>query len=191
MKTIRLPVTSLFMSFLMAGVAAAAEPGNRLPPILKVDGLYVFDGSEDDLVKVLEVSPETGWARVQTKAGESWVNINNVTTVTPISREAALKTELRAKADFIRDGAMAISSAIDAYAARNNLAMDASFKWEDIRKFIPNDAPAYNSGGKDATGRPYIFGSKIEDHVKVHPETIKECAPVMENSDAYWGKFKS
>lgn len=182
----------LCLSVLLAGSAAGgAEPGNRLPPFLKVNAIYIFDGNEDDLVKVLEVSPETGWARVQTKAGESWVNISNVTTVTPISKEEALKSELKAKADFIRDGAVAISAAIDGYAAKNNLAMDAPFKWEDIRKFIPPTAPVYNSGGKDVTGRPYVFGSKIEDHVKVNPDTIRECAPVMEDSDAYWGKFKS
>ncbi len=189
MKTNR-PVLSLLFSLALAG-PAAAQSGNHLPPFLKVDGIYIFDGNEDDLVKVLEVAPESGWVRVRSKAGENWVNISNVTTVTPISREAALKTELKEKADFIRDGAIAISAAIDAYAAKNNLAVNASFKWEDIRKFIPSSAPAYNSGGKDVTGRPYIFGSKIEDHVKVNPDTIKECAPVMEDSDAYWGKFKS
>lgn len=190
MNTTRL-LRPLLLSVLLAGPAVAADAGNRLPPFLKVDGIYIFDGNEEDMVKVLEVSPETGWARVQSKAGESWVNVGNVTTVTPISKEAAMKSELKAKADFIRDGAMAISAAIDAYAAKNNLAMSASFKWEEIRKFIPSTAPAYNSGGKDVTGRPYIFGSKIEDHVKVNPDTIKECAPVMEDSDAYWGRFKS
>ena len=83
----------------------------------------------------LEIS-DTGWMRVQTKSGESWVNISSLTTITPITKEQAAKSELRAKADFIIDGAQQISDAIDAYAAKNNLPPTASFKWADIRKFI-------------------------------------------------------
>lgn len=174
----------LLALLLLVGPAFASTP----PPFLKVDGVYIFDGSEDDLVKVLEIS-ESGWCRVMTKAGESWVNINNVTTVTPISKEAAMKTELKAKADFIREGAVTISTAIDAFAVKHNLPVGSSFKWEDIRKFIPAEAPVYNSAGKDVTGRPYLLG-KVEDHVKVNPDTIKECSPVIEDAEAYWGKFK-
>ncbi len=48
----------------------------------------------------------------------------------------------------------------------------------------------YNSDGKDVTGRPYLFGKKIQNGVKVNPETIKEVAPVIDDEDAYWGKFK-
>ena len=179
------PLLSLFVVFL----AAPFSHGAGLPPFLKVDGVYIFDGNGEDLVKVLEVS-DTGWCRVQTKAGESWVNVSNVTTIAPVSRETAMTSELRGKADFVRDEAMAISTAIDDYAAKNNLPMTASFKWEDIRKFIPSGTPAYNSGGKDITGRPFIFGAKVGDHVKVNADTIKECAPVIDDADGYWGKFK-
>ena len=48
----------------------------------------------------------------------------------------------------------------------------------------------YNSDGKDVTGRPYLFGKKIGAGVKVNPETIKEVAPVIDNAETYWGKFK-
>lgn len=180
----------LMSMVLLAGASAFAQAPGRLPAFIKTDSVYVLDGNENDLVKILEIAPDTTWVRVQTKAGESWVNLNNVTTITPISREEAMKTEMKEKADFIRDGAIAISAAIDDYAAKHNLPMNASFKWEDIRKFLKPGTPVYNSGGKDVTGRPYIFGSKIEDHVKVNADTIKECSPVIEDSDAYWGKFK-
>ena len=163
-------------------------PG-KLPPFLKVDGLYYLDGNEDDLVKVLELSPETGWMRVQIKGAESWVNVANLSTVTPISKEAAAKLQLREEADYILTGANEIADAIDAYATKNNLPPGASFKWQDIRKFLKPDASTYNSDGKDVTGRPYIFG-KVSDGVKVNPETVKEVAPVIDDADAYWGKFK-
>lgn len=182
------------LSFVLAAASPAQTAphplGGRLPDFIKVDGVYVFDGNEDDLIKVLEVPKDTQWVRVQTKAGESWVNLNNITTVTPISREAALKTEMKEKADFIRDGAMAISAAIDEYAAKHDAGVNDSFKWEDIRKFLKPNTPVYNSSGKDVTGRPYLFGAKIQDHVKVNADTIKECSPVIEDADAYWGKFK-
>ena len=162
----------------------------KLPPFLKVDGLYYLDGNEDDLVKVLELSPETGWVRVQAKGTESWVNVANLSTVTPVSKEAASKLQLREEADYILTGANEIGDAIDAYASKNNLPPGASFKWQDIRKFLKPDASVYNSDGKDVTGRPYLFGKKIESGVKVNPETIKEVAPVIDDADAYWGKFK-
>ena len=163
-------------------------PG-KIPPFLKVDGMYLLDGNEDDFVKVLELS-DTGWMRVQTKDTESWVNISSLTTVTPISKEQAEKTELHAKADFILDGAQQISDAIDAYAAKNNLPPTASFKWADIRKFLKPGTPIYDSNGKDVDGRPYDFGAKIGDHVKVNAETIKELSSVIDDPEAYWGKFK-
>ncbi len=169
--------------------AASREP-SKLPPFLKVDGLYYLDGNEDDLVKVLELSPESGWIRVQTKGNESWVNVTNLSTVTPVSKEAAAKLQLREEADYILTGANEISDAIDAYAAKNNLPPNASFKWADIRKFLKPDASVYNSDGKDVTGRPYLFGKKIESGVKVNPETLREVAPVIDDADAYWGKFK-
>ena len=165
------------------------EPG-KLPPFLKVDGLYYLDGNEDDLVKVLELSPESGWIRVQTKGSESWVNVANLSTVTPVSKEAAAKLQLREEADYILTGANEISDAIDAYAAKNNLPPNASFKWADIRKFLKPDASTYNSDGKDVTGRPYLFGKQIQAGVKVNPETLREVAPVIDDADAYWGKFK-
>ncbi len=163
--------------------------GSNLPPFLKVDNIYILNGNEDDLVRVLELSG-TGWMRVQSKVGESWVNVYNLTTITPVSKEAAAKTETHQKADFIRDGAQAIGEAIDAYAAKNNLAPGTPFKWSDIRKFLKQGTTIYESGGKDLTGRPYIFGTKLEDHVKVNPDTIKELSPMIDDPDDYWGKFK-
>lgn len=171
-------------------VHAQTPAGGKLPPFLKVDGIYYLDGNEDDLVKVLELSPETGWIRVQAKGTESWVNVANLSTVTPVSKEAAAKLQLREEADYILAGANEISDAIDAYASKNNLPPGASFKWQDIRKFLKPDASVYNSDGKDVTGRPYLFGKKIENGVKVHPDTVKEVAPVIDNADTYWGKFK-
>ena len=173
-----------------AQTTPSRDTAGKLPPFLKVDGLYYLDGNEDDLVKVLELSPETGWIRVQAKGTESWVNVANLSTITPISKEAATKLQLREEADYILAGANEISDAIDAYASKNNLSPNASFKWQDIRKFLKTDASTYNSDGKDVTGRPYLFGKKIEDGVKVNPETIKEVAPVIEDANAYWGKFK-
>ena len=161
----------------------------KVPPFLKVDGMYVLDGNEDDFIKVLELS-ETGWMRVQTKSGESWVNLASLTTITPVSKEQVAKSELREKADFIRDGAQQISDAIDAYAAKNNLPPTASFKWSDIRPFTKSDTPIHDSGGKDVVGRPYEFGAKIADHVKVNAETVKEVSAAIDDPDAYWGKFK-
>ena len=169
--------------------APALHGEAKLPPFLKVDGLYYLDGNEDDLVHVLELSPETGWMRVQAKGTESWVNVTNLSTITPVSKEAATKLQLREEADYILTGATEISEAIDAYATKNNLPRDATFKWQDIRKFLKSDASVYNSDGKDVTGRPYVFG-KVSDGVKVSPDTIKEVAPAIEDADAYWSKFK-
>ena len=173
--------------------AGKVEPvhvnGTNLPPFLSVDGIYVLNGNEEDMVRILELS-DTGWMRVQSKAGESWVNVHNLTIITPVSKEAAAQTESRQKADFIRDGAQAISDAIDAYATKNNLAPTASCKWKDIRPFLKPGTTIYESGGKDVIGRPYLFGAKIEDHVKVSPDTIRELSPMIEDPDAYWGKFK-
>lgn len=173
--------------------AGKVEPvhvnGQNLPPFLTVDGIYILNGNDEDMVRVLELS-DTGWMRVESKAGESWVNVHNLTIITPVSKEAAAKTESRQKADFIRDGAQSISDAIDAYATKNNLPLTASFKWQDIRKFLKPGTTIYESGGKDVVGRPYIFGAKIEDHVKVSPETIKELSPMIDDPDTYWGKFK-
>ena len=168
---------------------AVAAP-SKLPPFLKVDGMYTFDGNDEDLIKVTELSPETGWVRVETKGGESWVNVANLTTITPVSKEVAAKTELRAKADFILDNLQTIQQAINDYATTNNLPPTAPFTWKDIRKFIRPETTAYNSGGNDVTGRPYVFGTKIEDGVKVSADTIKELAPVIDDPDSYWGKFK-
>ncbi len=186
---------SFLLCLPLAGAALLVLPllahaEGKLPPFLKADGIYVFDGNEDDVVKVLELT-DTSWIKVQSRAGESWVNMDNVTTVTPISKEAAQKTELKEKADFILDGAQAIGMAIDAYAAKQNLPATASFKWEDIRKFLKPNSPAYNSSGKDVTGRPYIFGARISDGVKINADTIKEFGAVISDPDAYWGKFKS
>ena len=163
--------------------------GSNLPPFLKNGDIYILNGNEEDLVRVLELS-NTGWMRVQSKVGESWVNVLNLTTITPVSKEAAAKTETYQKADYIRDGAQAISDAIDAYAARNNLPPNASFKWADIRRFLKPGTIIYESAGKDLTGRPYLFGAKVEDHVKVNPDTIKELSPMIEDPDDFWGKFK-
>ena len=163
--------------------------GSNLPPFLKSGAVYILNGNEEDAVRVLELS-NTGWMRVQSKVGESWVNVLNLTTITPVSKEAAARSETQQKADFIRDGAQAISDAIDAYAAKNNLPPNASFKWQDIRKFLKSGTTIYESGGKDVIGRPYIFGAKVEDHVKVNPETVKELSPMIEDPDDYWGKFK-
>ena len=151
--------------------------------------MYILDGNEDDFVKVLELS-DTGWVRVQTKGGESWVNLSSLTTITPVSKEKAERSALREKADFIRDGAQQISDAIDAYAGKNNLPPSASFKWSDIRPFIKAGTPIYDSGGKDVAGRPYVFGGKISDHVKVSPNTINELGAGIDDPSGYWGKFK-
>ncbi len=183
-------VSSAVVAVSRVHAQSASASGTRLPPFLKVDGIYYLDGNEDDLVKVLELSPETGWIRVQAKGTESWVNVSNLSTVTPVSKEAAAKLQLREEADYILTGANEISEAIAAYASKNNLPPGASFKWQDIRKLLKPDASVYNSDGKDVTGRPYLFGKKIEDGVKVNPETIKEVAPVIDDADAYWGKFK-
>ena len=191
-----LPSLVAILAFAVASVdrvhaqTTASREIGKLPPFLKVDGLYYLDGNEDDLVKVLELSPESGWIRVQTKGTESWVNVANLSTVTPISKEAAAKLQLHEEADYILAGANEISDAIDAYATKHNLAPDAGFMWSDIRKFLTPDASVYNSDGKDVTGRPYLFGKKIEEGVKVNPETIREVAPVIDDADAYWGKFK-
>ena len=168
----------------------AEGPGNKLPPFLKVDGMYSFDGNDEDLVKIIELSPETGWVHVQTHGGDSWVNVVNLTTITPVSKELADRTELKAKADFILDGLQTIQQAINDYASKNNLGPDAPFTWKDIRKFIRPETTAYNSGGSDVTGRPYLFGAKVSDGVKVSPDTIKELSPVITDPEAYWGKFK-
>lgn len=172
---------------------AGSEPvhvtGSNLPPFLKVGDIYLLNGNEEDLVRVLELS-NTGWMRVQSKVGESWVNVLNLTTITPVSKETAAKTETHQRADYIRDGAQAISDAIDAYAAKNNLPPNAAFKWVDIRRFLKPGTIIYDSGGKDLLGRPYLFGAKVEEHVKVSPDTIKELSPMIEDPDDYWGKFK-
>ena len=183
-----------FLLLPLAGAALLALPvlsraEGKLPPFLKADGIYVFDGNEDDIVKVLETT-DTSWIRVQSRAGESWVNMDNVTTVTPVSKEAAQKTEMKEKADFILAGAQAIDQAVDTLATKQNLPATASFKWEDIRKLIKPGSPVYNSSGKDVTGRPYVFGGKVSDGVKVTAETIKEFGAVIADPDAYWGKFK-
>lgn len=163
--------------------------GSNLPPFLKVGSLYILNGNEDDLVRVLELSG-TGWMRVQSKVGESWVNVLNLTTITPVSKEAAARTETHQKADFIREGAQAISDAIDAYAVKNNLPPTTSFKWQDIRKFLKPGTSVYESGGKDLSGRPYLFGNRVDEEVKVNPDTIKELSPMIDDPDTYWGKFK-
>jgi hypothetical protein len=166
----------------------AAPTPSKTPGFLKVDSVYILDGNENDLVKVLELSP-SGWIRVQTKGGESWVNTENLTTITPVSKEAADRTAQKEKADFILAGAEAISLAVDDYASKQNLPMDAPVKWEDIRKYIKPDAPAYDCGGKDVTGRPYLIGPKIEDHVKISADTIKELNPAVGDPAAFWGRF--
>ena len=152
------------VALLAAFPARVHAQASKVPPFLKVDGMYVLDGNDDDLVKVAEIS-DTGWMRVQTKSGESWVNISSLTTVTPISKEQAAKSELHAKADFILDGAQQINDAIDAYAAKNNLPPTASFKWADIRKFIKPGTPIYDSNGKDVAGSP----------VRVRREDFRPC----------------
>jgi hypothetical protein len=163
---------------------------SKSPEFLKVDGVYIFDANESDLIKVLEIPGNSAWVRVQTRVGESWVNIDNITTITPVSKEAADQTEMKTKADFIRDGAMVINAAIDDYATKRNLSADAPLKWEDIRKSLKQNSVLYNSGGKDVAGRLYIIGPKVEDRVKVNADTIKEFSPVIDDPDAYWGKFK-
>ena len=187
-----LPVAAASLCWLSSAASAQgpAPSGNRLPGFLKVDSVYVLDGNEDDLVRVLELS-NTSWIKVRTKAGESWVNIDNITTITPVSKEAADKTELKQKADFILAGAEAISGAIDDYASKQNLPANAPVKWEDIRKYLKAGTPIYESGGKDVTGRPYIIGPAVSDHVRVSPDTLKELEPVIDDSESYWGKFKS
>ena len=167
----------------------ASHAEGKLPPFLKADGIYIFDGNEDDVIKVLEIT-DTSWIRVQSRAGESWVNMDNVTTVTPISKEAAAKSEMKEKADFILDGAHVIGAAIEEYASKHNLPATAAFKWEDIRKFIKPNAPVYGSSGKDVNGRPYIFGAKVSDGVKVNPDTVKEFGTIIPDADAYWGNYK-
>ena len=184
-------LTALLLPFAAGNALAQAPAGaSKLPAFLKVDGLYYLDGNEDDLVKVLELSTDSGWIRVQTSTGESWVNVANLSTVTPVTKEAATKLQLREKADYILDGAGEIFDAINEYASKNNVPAAASFKWQDIRKFLKPDSAVRDSGGKDVTGRPYHFGTKVEDGVKVDAETIKEVAPVIEDENAYWGKFK-
>jgi hypothetical protein len=186
-----LPV-ALASTFWFSNAASAQAPaatGNKLPSFLKVDSVYVLDGNEDDLVRVLELS-NTSWIKVRTKAGESWVNIDNITTITPVSKEAADKTELKQKADFILAGAEAISVAIDDYASKQNLPANAPVKWEDIRKYLKPGTPIYESEGKDVTGRPYIIGPAVSDHVRVSPDTLKELEPVIDDSESYWGRFK-
>ncbi len=188
-----LSLTAVVVAVGFASAQAPAHPeqgAGKLPPFLKVDGLYYLDGNEDDLVKVLELAPESGWIRVQAKGTESWVNVANLSTVTPISKEAAANLQLREQADYILQGANEIGDAINAYAAANNLPPDAAFKWSDIRKFLKPDASVYNSEGKDVVGRPYLFGKRIDAGVKVNPETVKDLALVVDNADAYWGKFK-
>ncbi len=165
------------------------EGSDKLPPFLKVDGLYYLDGNENDLVKVLGLAPESGWIQVQVRGTESWVNVATLSTITPVSKEAAAKLQLRGQADYILQGASEIRDAIDAYAAKNNLGPDATFKWADVRKFLKPEASVYNSDGKDILGRPYVLG-KVSDGVKVSPETVKELSVVVDNADAYWGKFK-
>ena len=177
-----------FSDAALAQVPASA--GNRLPSFLKVDSVYILDGNDDDLVRVLELS-NTSWIKVRTKAGESWVNVDNLTTITPVSKEAANKTELKQKADFILAGAEAISVAIDDYASKQNLPADAPVKWEDIRKYLKQGTPIYESEGKDVTGRPYLIGPTVADHVKINPDTLKELQPAIEDVEAYWGRFKS
>ena len=169
---------------------APASAGNRLPGFLKVDNVYVLDGNDDDLVRVLELS-NTSWIKVRTKSGESWVNVDNLTTITPVSKEAADKTEMKQKADFILAGAEAISVAIDDYASKQNLPADAPVKWADIRKYLKQGTPIYESEGKDVTGRPYLIGPTVADHVRVSPDTLKELQPAIDDSESYWGKFKS
>ena len=200
-----LPLLAAALLAAVPGLASAQEPSrpptrqsapvtagapSKLPPFLKVDGMYTFDGNDEDLIKVTELSPETGWVRVETKGGESWINVANLTTITPVSKELAAKTELKAKADFILDNLQTIQQAINDYASSNNLPPTAPYTWKDIRKFIRPETTAYNSGGNDVTGRPYDFGTKISDGVKVSPDTIKELAPVIDDPDGYWGKFK-
>ena len=170
-------------------VAASKTDAGRVPPFLKVDGVYILDGGDDDFVKVLELS-DTGWMRVQAKNGESWVNIGNLTTIMPVSPELAAKSQMHAKADFIRDGAQQISDAIDAWATKNNAGRQSAFTWADVRKFLKPGTPVYESGGKDASGRPYQLGPTVADHVKVSPDTIKELSLGIGDSDAYWGRFK-
>ena len=173
----------------VSGQAPAAS-ANHLPPFLKVNGVYVLDGNDDDLVQVLELS-NTSWMKVRSKAGESWVNVDNLTTITPVSKEAAQKTELKQKADYILAGAQAIGTAIDDYASKQNLAADAPVKWQDIRKYLKQGSAIYESEGKDVTGRPYIIGPTVADHVKVNADTLKELEPAIADSEEYWGKFKS
>ena len=188
-----LSLTAIVVPVGYALAQTPAHPGQgagKLPPFLKVDGLYYLDGNEDDLVKVLELAPESGWIRVQAKGTESWVNVANLSTVTPISKEAAANLQLREQADYILQGANEIGDAINAYAAANNLPPDAAFKWSDIRKFLKPDASVYNSEGKDVVGRPYLFGKRIDAGVQVNPDTVKDLALVVDNADAYWGKFK-
>jgi hypothetical protein len=179
-------------------VTAFAQPpgpppppsGNHLPGFIKVDSVYVLDGNDDDLVRVLELS-NTSWIKVRTKSGESWVNVDNLTTITPVSKEAADRSEMKQKADFILAGAEAISVAIDDYASKQNLPADAPVKWTDIRKYMKPGTPIYESEGKDVTGRPYLIGPTVADHVRVSPDTLKELQPAIDDTEAYWGKFKS
>ena len=189
MKSLRPLLAAAIFILTVTAAPAYLRAQGKVPPFLKVDGMYILDGNEDDFVKVLELS-DTGWMRVQTKGGESWVNLSSLTTITPVTKDQAARSELREKADFIRDGAQQISDAIDAYAAKNNLPPTASFKWLDIRPFIKSGTPIYDSGGKDVAGRPYDFGAKIGDHVKVSAETIKELDAVIDDPGTYWGKFK-
>ncbi len=193
-----LPTVKKAFPFLLLPLAGAAllvlplisRAEGKVPPFLKVDNIYIFDGNEDDVVKVLALT-DSSWIQVQSRAGVSWVNTDNVTTVTPISKEAAERTEMKEKADYILTGAQEIETAINDFASKHNLPATAPFKWEDIRKLINPKSPVYNSNGKDLTGRPYIFGAKVSDGVKISADTIKEFTPVIPDTDAYWGKFKS
>jgi hypothetical protein len=189
-----LPVAIATLCWSAAAATGSAQvpaaQASHLPAFLKVSGVYVLDGNDDDLVQVLELS-NTSWIKVRSKAGESWVNVDNLTTITPVSKEAQQKTELKQKADYILAGAQAISTAIDDYAAKQNLPADAPVKWEDIRKYLKQGSPTYESEGKDVTGRPYLIGPTVADHVKVNADTLKELEPAIADSEEYWGKFKS
>ena len=123
---------------------------------------------------------------MQAKGSESWVNVSNLTTITPITKEPPPSCNCARRPTSSATARSEISDAIDAYAAKNNLPPDATFKWPDIRKFLKPDTPVYDSDGKDVTGRPYIFG-KIADGVKVSPETIKELSVVIDDPDDVLG----
>ena len=52
---------------------------------------------------------------------------------------------MKQKADFILAGAEALSTAVDDFASKQNLAADAPVKWEDIRKYLKQGTPIYES----------------------------------------------